>query len=137
MMTAAAVLVCALNLIGRPMPPIAMLDVRPADASPTAEAFVRRNTDTIYLITTTSVFEDARRGEHAAIRKIASILVHEEWHLRHGPDERAAYHAQLIELIRLGEKPDRPVYAGVVRSMLAVLKAQRQPEIVVAGVARR
>jgi hypothetical protein len=137
MMTAAAVLVCALNLIGRPMPPIVLLDVRPADTSPTVEAFVRRNTNTIYLMTTSRVFEDARRYEFSALRKIASILVHEEWHLRHGPDERAAYQAQLMELMRLGESPGRPVYTSVVRSMMAVLKAQRQPEIVVAGVPHR
>jgi hypothetical protein len=123
-------------MIGRPMPPIVLLDVRPADVSAGAEAFVRRNADTIYVITTTAAFEDARRGSLSALRKIASILVHEEWHLRHGPDERAAYQAQLIELMRLGEGPGRPVYASVVRSMLAVLKAQRPPAIVVAGGAR-
>jgi len=122
MLSAAAVLVCVLNLLGRPMPPIVLLDRHPADASPNAEAFVRHHPDTIYLLTTTSVFADARRGERQAWKKLASILVHEEWHLRHGPDERGAYRAQLIELLRLGETPSRPNYRGVVRAMLAVTR---------------
>lgn len=122
MASAAAVLVCVLNLLGRPMPPIVLLDVLPPDASRNAEAFVRRNPDTIYLMTTTSVFDDARRGRLQAWKKLASILVHEEWHLRYGPDERGAYQAQLIELMRLGEAPGRPNFNGVFRSMLAVTR---------------
>ncbi len=121
-MTAAAVLVCVLNLLGRPMPPIVLLDIRPPDASANAEAFVRRNPDTIYLLTGTAIFRDAQRGDRQAWKKLASILVHEEWHLRHGADERAAYQAQLIELIRLGESPGRPNYSGVVKAMLAVTR---------------
>lgn len=118
--SAAAVLVCVLNLIGRPLPEIVMLDVRPPDVSRRAEAFVRRNPDTIYLLTDTNVFHDARLGYQSALRKLASIIVHEEWHLRHGPDERGAYHAQLVELLRLGERADRPTYVGVQRAMLFV-----------------
>lgn len=137
MASAAAVLVCVLGMIGRPMPPIVLLDVRPPDASKYAEAFVRRNPDTIYLLTQTVVFEDARRGDRSALKKLASILVHEEWHVLHGPDERAAYQAQLIELLRLGETPGRPVYAAVVRAMQTVLRAQRTPQLAVADAARR
>jgi len=122
MASAAAVLVCVLNLLGRPMPPIVLLDVLPADVSRNAEAFVRRDQDTIYLLTTTPVFADARRGDRQAWKKLASILVHEEWHLRHGPDERGAYQAQLIELIRLGESPGRPNFNGVFRAMLTVTR---------------
>ena len=123
MATAAAVLVCVLNLIGRPMPPIVLLDTRPADVSPRAEAFVRRNPDTIYLLTMTDVYEDAKRRELQALRKLASILVHEETHLRHGPDERRAYESQLMELLRLGETPERPVYRGVAKAMRFVLRS--------------
>jgi len=57
---------------------------------------------------------------HQALRKLASILVHEEWHLRHGADERAAYHAQLRELLRLGETPERRNYRGVLRALRLV-----------------
>lgn len=122
MTTAAAVLVCALALVGRPLPPIVLLDERPRDASPTAEAFVRRNPDTIYLLTQTDVFHEARRGSFRALRKLASILVHEEWHLRYNADERRAYEAQLDELLRLGETPDQQLYRGVMRAMRMVLR---------------
>jgi hypothetical protein len=122
MASAAAVLVCALNLRGRPMPPIVLLDALPPEVSRNAEAFVRGSSGPIYLMTTTSVFADARRGDGQACKKLASILVHEEWHLRHGPEERGAYQAQLIELIRLGESPGWPNYSSVVRAMLAVTR---------------
>jgi hypothetical protein len=122
MLTAAAVLVCVLEMVGRPLPPIVLLDERPRDASPNAEAFVRRNPDTIYLLTQTDVFHDARRGSYRALRKLASILVHEEWHLRHNADERRAYEAQLYELLRLGESPDQPLYRGVFRAMRSVVR---------------
>ena len=122
MLTAAAVLVCVLEMVGRPMPPIVLLSDRPRDASPNAEAFVRRNPDTIYLLTQTDVFYEARRGNYRALRKLASILVHEEWHLRHSADERGAYEAQLYELLRLGESPDQPLYRGVMLAMRSVLR---------------
>ncbi len=122
MFSAAAVLVCVLNLVGRPMPPIVLLDVVPPDVSRNAEAFVRHNENTIYLLTTTSVFDDARRGQLQAWKKLASILIHEEWHLRHGPDELGAYQAQLIELMRLGESIGRPNFNGVRRAMLTVTR---------------
>src|SRR5262245_44526384 len=98
MMSAAAVLVCALGLLGRSpssFPPIVLLDTRPADITPTAEAFVRRGPDTIYLLTTTVAFRKAQAANKDALKKLASVLVHEEWHVRNGPDERGAYQAQL------------------------------------------
>ena len=128
MATAAAVLVCALNLLGRPMPPVVLLDVPPPDASGSVEGFVRRNPDTIYLVTSTLVFQDARRGDKAALRKIASIIVHEEWHLRHGADERGAYDAQLRSLLRLGELPERALYRSVLRAMEYVTRARARTE---------
>jgi hypothetical protein len=51
--SAASVLVCVLNILGRSaetFPPIALLDVRPPDVSERAEAFVRSGDDTINLI---------------------------------------------------------------------------------------
>jgi hypothetical protein len=126
--TAAAVLVCALDLLARPMPPIVLLDARPLDVSPNAEGFVRRNPDTIYVLTDTDVFEDARRGDHHALRKIASILVHEEWHLRHGADETGAYQAQLLELLRLGETPERWTYRAVARAFRYVTRSRPRVE---------
>jgi hypothetical protein len=122
MTTAAAVLVCVLAMIGRPLPPIVLLDERPRDVSPNAEAFVRRNPHTIFVLTQTDVFYDARRGSLRALKKLASILVHEEWHLRYNADERTAYEAQLLELFRLGVLPEHPVYRSVLRAMQMVVR---------------
>ena len=129
MMSAAAVLVCAFGLLGRPassFPPIVLLDTRPADITGTAEAFVRHDPDTIYLLTTTVAFRKAQAGNKDALKKLASILVHEEWHIRNGPDERRAYQAQMGALYLLGVEPGRPLVLEVRRSMRAVLAARKR-----------
>ena len=133
MWTAASVLACALSVLGRSeasMPRIELIDVAPAEVSAGAEAFVQRDTGTIFLITSSSVFRDAlsRDGCTAsfAIRKLASILAHEEWHVRNGADEKGAYHQQLITLIQLGLPPGSGVYHAVQVSMLRVLDAQKR-----------
>jgi hypothetical protein len=137
MSSADAVLACVLSLLGRSadsMPPIQLVSEAPVQASEYVEAFVRPSDPTIYVVTSSAVFRDAqvqvRRqcGSHA-LNKLASILAHEEWHVRHGSDERGAYGAQLRALIRLGVPGDSPVYRGVIRSMLAVLDAKElQPD---------
>ena len=132
MTPAATVLVCALELLGRSpasFPPIKLLDVRPAHASVNAEAFVESGVHTIYLLTTSEVFRSAlkattRCGNRNALRKLASVIVHEEWHVRHGSDEEGAYSAQLTTLAMLGGR-DTPVYNNVQRAMVAVLSQQR------------
>src|SRR5687767_10092544 len=126
-MCLAAVLVCALEMLFRSaatFPPIVLIDTRPADVSAAAEAFVRRNPDTIYILTSSFTFRAAEAGDRGALQKLASILVHEEWHLKHGPDERGAYQAQLTALLSLGLRDGRPVFDEVRKSMLAVLAAQ-------------
>jgi hypothetical protein len=136
MTTAAAVLVCVLDLLGRSadrLPPIRILETRPPGVSANADAFVSSREDVIYLIASAPAFRTARSsaqqcGARDALRLVASIIVHEEWHLRHGDDERGAYHAQLTELQRLGVGPDRWAYYSVKRSMQAVLGASpRRP----------
>jgi len=133
MLSAASVLVCALGVLGRSeesMPPIELIATAPPGVSARAEAFVRRHTGTIYLITSSPAFLDAAASRSCdysdAVRKLASILAHEEWHVRHGDDERGAYEAQLFTLIRLGTAPGSRMYEGVQRSMQAVLKAREQ-----------
>src|SRR5690349_9398763 len=109
MLTAAAVVVCALDLLGRSpgsTVSIRFLDAPPRGASPNVEAFVTRDPDTIYLITSAAAFRDAQRGRTTSIRhegcvKLASVIVHEEWHLKHGDDEEEAYQAQLMTLTLL------------------------------------
>src|SRR5688572_27723829 len=106
MWTAETVLVCALALLGRPahtLPPIQLLDVRPPDVSARAEGFVRDGERRIHLIAATPTFVEARRattrcGQLQALRRIASVIAHEEWHVRHPGDEAGAYHAQLMAL---------------------------------------
>ncbi len=109
MWTAETVLVCALTLLHRSagsFPPIEFVDTRPAYVSPNADAFVPLGGTRIYLITTSPAFIRARHavykcGELNALRKIASVLVHEEWHVRHGSNEAGAYAAQLSTLAAL------------------------------------
>lgn len=143
MWTAASVLACALSVLGRTeasMPPIELIDMAPSDVSSNAEAFVRSDTGTIYLITSSAVFREAatvRRecGYSVAMRKLASILAHEEWHVRHGPDEKAAYENQLTTLTRLGVGPGTGIYRSVQISMIKVLDIQKRnkPERVLAS----
>jgi hypothetical protein len=125
----AAALVCALELLGRPhaIAPVVFLTSPPLSASRNVEAFVTHSPDTIYVITTTAVFRDAGGDpwsgvRQEACRKLASIIVHEEWHLRNGPDERGAYLAQLTMLQAVRAAP--VTIAGVRQSMAAVVAAR-------------
>ena len=56
---------------------------------------------------------------------IASVLVHEEWHVRYGGDEAGAYAAQLLTLIALNAGPGNPLYDEVTRSMLVTIRRSR------------
>jgi hypothetical protein len=133
MWTAASVLACALSVLGRSessMPRIELIDVAPVEVSAGAEAFVRRDIGTIYLITSSTVFRAALSAKYcsssATTRKLASILAHEEWHVRHGADEKGAYEHQLVTLIRLGEQPGSGVFRAVQVSMLHILDARKR-----------
>ena len=136
MATAASVLVCALELLSgtvRELPPIHLVDTLPIDANVGVEGFVRVDPPAIFLVTTTAAFRTARAAEYKcghqmALRKIASIIVHERWHLMHGADERGAYQAQLMALVRMNAGPNTPLYQGVARSMRHVLNIQRRLE---------
>jgi hypothetical protein len=133
--SAATVLACALGLLGRSaasFPPIVFVDTRPSDASDIADAFVREGDPTIYLVTSSPAFQRAQRSQDRCgafndLRKLASILVHEEWHVRHGPGERQAYEAQLTALTGLSAGPGHVLYAEVRRSMAVALASSPQP----------
>lgn len=138
MSTAALVLVCALNLLGRSperFPPIVLLDDRPGGVSADADAFVRRDPDVIYLLTRAPAFSEAvwaetnqgRCSDRQALARVASIVVHEEWHLRNGADERGAYAAQLTALAMLGFGPDTRLHNSVKRAMQLALERSRRP----------
>lgn len=142
MQSAAAIVACALSLLGRSertMPPITLEEAPPKHASIQAEAFVSLPDPHIYVVTSSPTFRDAMAlrsscSESATMKKLASILAHEEWHILHGKDESGAYYAQLTTLLRLGVPPDNNLYRSVQRSMQAVLKKRdRKPDLVLAG----
>jgi hypothetical protein len=135
MWSAATVLVCALDILGRSastFPPINLIAERPPDVSPLAEAFTVTGVEAIFILTSSDTFRSIQRsnircGTTMAVRKLASILIHEETHIRNGSGEHEAYEAQLATLVRLGVRPGSPVYTGVARARKAVLTAERTP----------
>ena len=140
MFSAAAVLVCALDVIGRPIntfPPIQFVGVAPPEASQHVEAFVRPGSGVISIVVSAPAFRGARESEcmhRDDVVKVASVIIHEEWHVRHGADERGAYEAQLAALMRFGVQPGSALHYGVVRAMLKVIDAPaaREPDIMAA-----
>jgi hypothetical protein len=128
--SALAIVTCALSLLGRAnnsFPPIRLVETVPVWHSPHAEAFVTRSPDQIVIVTRSDVFIEARRlgcvGSTPAIRKIASILVHEEAHLRDHANEETAYAKQLQTLSRLNLGPGTQTYRSVEISMRAVARS--------------
>jgi hypothetical protein len=133
MWTAASVLVCALSVLGRSaasMPPIELLEVAPPEVSAGAEAFVLRTPPTIYLMASSAAFQEAfargRCSDSPEMKKLASVLAHENAHLRHGADEKAAYEHQLLTLVRLGVGPGSSIYRQVHLSMTRVLAVHKR-----------
>jgi hypothetical protein len=103
-----AVLDTALRLAGPPSYahlPIVLISELPVTVSPGAEAWTvhdeRGKGDRIFVYTRSRTFRCASvpRGDRdRCLLKLASVIVHEAWHLRNGPDEAGAYEAQLIFL---------------------------------------
>ena len=132
MISAATVLVCALEVLGRDastLPPVELLAEVPRGVSQEVEAFVRPGSGVITLLTTSDAFDEAQRTHcraYTAILKLASILVHEEWHVLNGADERGAYEAQLSALLKMNVPPESALYIGVLRSMMAASSGARK-----------
>ena len=141
MWTADVVLGCALVLLGRSVisfPPIEFVSTLPAGASPGVEAYVRLNDPRIYLVTTSLHFRLLQRAKDRcadleSARKLASVLIHEETHLKYGADESRAYYAQLTTLTALGSGIGTPPYLEVVRAMRQALPRRKKPEGVIAA----
>jgi len=108
--TAETVFVCALALLGRTQqsfPAVEFVEKAPQGVSPLAEAYSLTEEKRIVLVTSSWAFRTAlgaeyRCGQIDALRQIAGVLAHEEWHVRHGLDEEAAYDAQLTALRSAG-----------------------------------
>lgn len=128
MISAAAALACVLQVLGRgaeTLPRIALVDVAPRQASSGVEGFVETGSGVISIVTTSEAFDTVRRTHCESgleLIKLASVIVHEEWHVRYGSDEHGAYEAQLAALMRLGVSPTSELYRGVMRSMLNILE---------------
>ena len=125
MWTAEVVLLCALEILGRSaasFPPIELVATAPAHASPGVEAYVGPRDKKIYLVTTSAAFRrqmasNTRCGDLMAARKLASVLIHEELHIRENADERTAYQAQLLRLVMMGSGVGTPPYQEVLRAI--------------------
>jgi hypothetical protein len=105
---------------------IEMVDGRSPDSIATAEAWVRYNGDgsavpIIYLATDSLVYRDAAAMEYQHLVRLAGILAHERWHMRHGLDEVAAYNAQLSAMADLHANS---LYLTEVRLALARVRQQ-------------
>ena len=88
--------------------PIELASALPWQASRGAEAWTvyneRNQPERIFVYTGSKLFQCASRprADLQCVWKLASILVHEAWHFRHGRDEAGAYNAQLAFLIHNG-----------------------------------
>lgn len=134
MLTAELALVCALELLGRParsFPPIEFIRSAPVDASPGVEAYVGPTDKKIYIVTASRTFQrllksERRCSDRDAARKLASVLVHEEAHIRKDASEKSAYETQLLILTALGSGLGSPAYMEVMRAMQHTLARQRR-----------
>lgn len=105
---------------------IVLASVRPDAASPGVEAWtvIREDGkgDRVVVYTESSVFICASRhtpvhvNPYICLLKLASIIVHEAWHFRNGPDEAGAYEAQLQFLVARGAGSAAEIAVGVRRA---------------------
>lgn len=85
--------------------PFVLVSALPSTVSPGAEAWTEFDEhgkgDRIFVYTRSRTFQCAsvsRRDQDGCLLKVASVIVHEAWHLRNGRDEVGAYDAQLVFL---------------------------------------
>jgi hypothetical protein len=84
--------------------PIVMTSVMPDTLSPGTVGWtsVGRNGkgERIFVYSNSAAFRCARaRKDRQCLLKVASVIVHEAWHFRHGGGEGAAYTAQILFLM--------------------------------------
>ena len=145
MWTAETVFVCALSLLGRSpqsFPSVEFVAKAPPGVSALAAAYTRHEDRHIVVITSTPAFATVQREKDRcrdldALREIAGLLAHEEWHVRHGADEEGAYDAQLTALLFTGAALNGPLYNKVVKAKSVVMAAQRREPQAATMLARR
>jgi hypothetical protein len=106
--------------------PVVFASVPPDSASPGVEAWTvfreDGRADHVAVYTKSSVFICASRhtpvhvNPYICLLKLASIIVHEAWHFKNGPDEAGAYEAQLQFLEVRGGGSAAEVAEGVRRA---------------------
>ena len=113
--------------------PIVLVSVTPDTASPGVQGWTSRDdngkADRIFLYTGNGVFRCARpsNGNYQCILKLASVLVHEAWHFRHGADEAEAYAAQIVFLMGNGGALDQIADVRMSRDLVvAASRAARE-----------
>jgi hypothetical protein len=119
------------------VPRIVVVKTRPPDVSPTAEAWIRCDGDgtaqpVIYVAADSYTYLDALQEDRQALVKLAGILAHEQWHIRHGLDEVGAYEAQLVVMAHL--QATEIQLTGVRLALREVRRRQRRRD---ADIARR
>ena len=113
--------------------PIALAEVPPAEASRGVEGWMLPRQDQtpaqIVVYSGSDVFRCAShptRPDYQCLLKVASTIIHEAWHYRHGPDEAGAYDTQIAFLTGSGGSSLN--ISGVRRARARVLAAQQAIE---------
>jgi hypothetical protein len=110
--------------------PAVLVATRPRDVSGNAEAWTLRHQtgegSRVEVYTKSEVFQCANRRPRSrqCLLKLASIITHEAWHFRNGPNEAGAYEAQRAFLV-FHEAPPETV-SGVRLARDHVLAAERR-----------
>jgi hypothetical protein len=109
--------------------PIELASVLPNAASKGAEGWTIAGDsgkgERIFVYTGSEIFRCAStRDNHECLLRLASILVHEAWHIRNGPREDEAYSAQIAFLI--GNRVSSAQVAAVRKSRDRSLAAERK-----------
>ena len=110
--------------------PIRLAAVPPDEASRGVEAWMIRGQDghaeRIVVYSESDVFRCASnryRRDYQCLLKLASIIIHEAWHYRHGPNEAGAYATQIAFLTTHGGSSNQ--ITGVRLARARVLAAQQ------------
>ena len=112
--------------------PITLAATPPSSASQGIEAWTSHSADgtgtRIFLYTGSDMFRCARwpLGMRQCRIRLASVLVHEAWHMEHGQDEEDAYEAQIAFLMRNGAATEHVKAVRLAQNR--VLAAERHPD---------
>jgi hypothetical protein len=114
--------------------PITLARVAPASASTGVEAWTSYgadgNVEQIFVYTGSDMFRCARWpfGMRQCQIRLASVLVHEAWHLEHGRDEADAYEAQIAFLMRNGAATEHVKAVRLARNRVLAAERRAAPD---------